>query len=407
MATNTFVTISMVTQRALVVLENSLTFAKNVNRGYDDRFAVDGGKIGDTLNIRKPARFLGREGATLAPEDYTETTTPLVISTQYGVDLSMSCVNKTLDFDDLSRRFIEPAVSRIANKIDQDGMELYKKVWQAVGTPGTVPATTAAMGIYLDAGVKLNNSAAPTEPMWNNVINPRMQASAVAAFSNLFQSSAQLKTQYEKGSMGLALGFDWYMDQNTAVHTVGLQGGSGTMTGSTTTGATQVVTGGWTNTITGLLVEGDIITIDDVYGLNPQSYNSTGELMQFVVTANVNSTGGGAATIPISPAIVSTGAFKNVSALPLANAGITVLGASGVTSPQGLAFHRDAFTLGMADLVKPPEGTLSYQVSSKKLGLSIRAIEAYDVFNDKVVTRLDVLYGWAAQRPELACRICS
>ena len=60
---NTLLTISMITKESLRVLKNNLAFARGVNREYDDKFAIEGAKIGDTLNIRKPARYVGRSGS--------------------------------------------------------------------------------------------------------------------------------------------------------------------------------------------------------------------------------------------------------------------------------------------------------------------------------------------------------
>jgi len=404
MTTNTLLTISMITRRALMVLENQLTFTKQVNRQYDDSYAQSGAKIGDTLNIRKPARYIGRSGTTLTTEDYTETSTPLVLDTQFGVDLEFTSKDMTLSIDDFSERVLEPAIATIANKIDYDGMQLYKYIYNSVGSPGTIPT---ALSTYLDAGAFLDEEAAPKSPTRNCIINPRMQASIVDNLKGLFQSSTEIANQYETGNMGMTAGFKWSMDQNTATHTVGPLGGTPAMNGATTTGATTLVTDGWTAAAAARLKTGDVITIDGVYAVNPQSRVTTGQLRRFVVTANVSSDGGGNATIPVSPAIISSGAFQTVNALPANNALINVVGAANAVSPQGLAFHRDAFVLGCADLVLPRGVHMADRVSSKKLGLSMRAVQAYDITEDRFPLRLDVLYGWKCVRPELACRIAS
>jgi len=43
---NNLLTISKITNEALMVLENELTFTSEVDRNYDDQFAVVGAKIG-------------------------------------------------------------------------------------------------------------------------------------------------------------------------------------------------------------------------------------------------------------------------------------------------------------------------------------------------------------------------
>ena len=205
--------------------------------------------------------------------------------------------------------------------------------------------------------------------------------------------------------MGTAVGFEWYMDQNVNTHTVGPLGGTPLVNGSTATGATTLVTDGWTASAAARLKKGDIFTIAGVNHVNPQSRQSTGTLQQFVVTADVSSDGSGNLTAAISPAIKTTTAFQTVDALPADNAAITVLGAASTQSPTGLAHHKDAFTLAMADLPLPKGTDMAARVSDDQLGMSIRLVRDYDITNDKFPCRLDVLYGWATLRPELACRI--
>lgn len=400
---NAFLTISMITNEALRVLVNNLVFAKKVNRQYDSRYGVEGAKIGTTLNVRKPPRYVGRTGTAISVEDVTETQVAVALTTQFGVDINFTTADLLLSMDDFSNRYIKPAVATIANKIDYDGLQLYKTVANSVGTPGTVPTT---LGTYLDAGVKLDNNATPMDGERSLVFNPRMQATLVDNLKGLFQSSNQIKQQYEKGEMGTAAGFNFYMDQNTAVHTTGPLGGTPLVNGGSQTG-TSLVTDGWTAAAASRLVQGDVFTIAGVYGVNPQNLQSTGELQQFVVTAAVSSDGSGNATIPIFPAITTSGAFKTVTGSPADNAAITVVGAASTATPQGLAFHKDAFTLVTADLPLPRGVDMAARVSDAQTGLSVRMVRAYDITTDKLPCRLDVLYGWKELYPENACRIQS
>jgi hypothetical protein len=400
---NTLLTMSMITNEALRVLVNSLTFTKRVNRQYDSRFGVEGAKIGTTLNVRKPPRYVGRTGQAISIEDATETQVPVALTTQFGVDMSFSSADLALSIDDFSGRFIKPAIATVANKIDFDGMQLYKTVSNSVGTPGTVPN---AFLTYLQAGVLLDNNATPMDGERSIVINPLMQATIVDALKGLFQSSNQIKQQYEKGEMGTSAGFNWYMDQNTAVHTVGPLGGTPLVNGAAQTGS-SLVTDGWAALAAARLKQGDVFTIANVFGVNPQNRQSTGALQQFVVTADVSSDGSGNATIPIFPAITLTGAFQTVNALPADNAALTIVGAAAANTPQGMAFHKDAFTLACADLPLPRGVDMAARVSDQQTGLSIRMIRDYNISTDQFPCRLDILYGWKELYPQLACRIQS
>lgn len=399
---NSILTISMITRESLRVLENNLTFAKGVNREYDDAFAVKGAKIGDTLNIRKPARYVGRSGQTLSIENQTESSVPLQLATQFGVDVQFTSAELALSLDDFSKRILQPALATIANKIDRDGLALYKDVFNAVGSPGTTPSTLRA---FLDAGAKMDYEGTPRDGMRSLAIDPVCQASMVDNLKGLFQSSNQIKDQYEEGTMGLAGGFKWSMDQNVVAHTVGPQGGSPVVDATGSISGSSLATKSWTASAGARLKKGDVFTIGSVNAVNPQTRASTGQLRQFVVTADFNSDSSGKGAVSIYPSIVTSGQLQTVDAAPTDGATITVLGSASTISPANLAYHRDAFALGCADLPLPGGVDMASRVSDKQLGMSVRMVRAYDINNDRFPCRLDVLYGWKTIYPELACRI--
>jgi len=254
------------------------------------------------------------------------------------------------------------------------------------------------------AGVKLDDNSTPMDGERSCIVNPLMQATIVDALKGLFQSSTEIKAQYEKGMMGTAAGFDWYMDQNVGVATIGPQGGTPLVNGASQSGSSLIVDG-FTAAAASRLVKGDVFTIAGVFGVNPQNRQSTGALQQFVVTAAVSSDAAGNATIPIFPAITLTGAFQTVTALPADNAALTVVGAANTVSPQGMAFHKDAFTFVSADLQLPRGVDMAARVSDPETGLSVRMVRQYVIATDQFPCRLDILYGWKELYPENACRI--
>lgn len=402
-ADNTLLTISMITREALRILENNLAFTKRVNRQYDDKFAIEGAKIGYVVNARKPVRYIVATGQALALQDATETQVPVSLTTQDHVDFQFSSADLKLSIDDFGDRFINPAVSALANKIDYNGLQLYKQVYNSVqGGPPVI--TPTALLTYLMAGVALDNNAAPMDEQRHLVITPKMQAVIVDALKGLFQQSTQIAQQYMKGQMGTAAGFQWAMDQNCPTHVVGAYSGSPIVSGAGQTGASLLTTG-WGSGVT-FLKKGDVFTLAGVFSVNPQSRQSTGDLQTFVVTADIADTAG-AITIPISPAIIISGAFQTVSNSPAASTPVVLFGTTGLSSPQGIAFHRDAFTLVTADLPVPKGTDMASRVSDKQLGISLRIVRDYDITTDQFPCRIDVLYGWATLRPELACRVWS
>lgn len=405
---NTYLTIGMVTREALRVLVNNLSAAKHVNREYDSKFGVEGAKIGTVLNIRRPPRYLTALGQALQIEDATETSVPLILNTQRHLGLAFTSQDLALSIDDFSKRFIRPGLATLANFVDFDLLGLYLFVFNEIGTPGTIPNTTLT---YLQAQQRLDEMSAPFEDR-KLIMSPAMNAVIVDAVKGIFNPQRTISDIVEKGMIAEDfLRADWYIDQNTRVQTVGTYAGSTpVVNGAGQTGA-SIVTSGWAAT-TQVLNQGDIISFAGVFAVNAQNRQATQSLAQWVVTANVISNGGGAATIPIAGpsgnGLITAGPFMNASASPANNAAITVQGASG-TGPtaRGLLFHPDAFALAMADLVLPGGVDIAERASSKELAASIRLVRAYDINQDRFPFRADILYGVAPLYPELAVRLAS
>lgn len=405
---NTYLTIGMVVREALRVLVNNLAAAKQVNREYDDKFGIEGAKIGTVLNIRRPPRYLTALGQALQIEDATETSVPLVLNTQRHLGLAFSSQDLTLSIDDFSKRFVRPGIATLANFIDFDVLGQYVNFFNEIGTPGTIPNLALT---YLQVGQRLSDMACPFEDRVV-ILSTGMNAVIVDALKGLFQASDRIKEQYDKGEMGSGLGFDkWLIDQNTRVQTVGAYAGGTPVVSGAGQNGSSINTSGWPNS-TAILNQGDIIRFAGVFGVNPQNRQAYGALADWVVTQPVVSGGGGLATIPISGpsgnGLITAGPFQNASASPANSAAVTVSGASGTgPTPRGLAFHPDAMTLGMADLVLPGGVDIAERASSKELGASLRLIRAYDINQDRFPFRADVLYGIATLYPELGVRIAS
>ena len=407
---NTFLTNAVITYEALDVLENTYNAMARVNSEYSDQFRFGGAVLGQTLSIRKPPRFIGRLGQAVQIEGVTETYVPLTLSYQRGVDIQVSSQDLVLSIDDYRKRILMPEIVRLSNLIDQDVCGLAQGLNQFVGVPGTTPT---ALSTYLAAKTKLDNLAAPMDGDRCMFLNPAGESSIVDNLKGLFQASSEIAEQYRSGMMGRSIGFDWYMDQNIYVHTVGTLGGTPTVTTAPANGATSIVTGSWTSTT---LNAGDVIsfvsTTTPVNSVNPQSYQSTGQAAQFVVTATVSDTGG-AITIPVSPAFISSGQLQNITNAPASSTPVYVFDTpaasfasiSAKQSPQNLAVHKDFGTLAMVDMPLPGGTDKAYRAASRKSGKSIRVIRDYVATTDQWIQRLDVLYGVAVLRQELGVRV--
>lgn len=395
---NTLLNVDQITLEALMILKNELGFTRNIDRQHDSDFRKVN-KIGDSIRIRKPVRYTVSSGQAIDIQGSTETQVTLTLDQQKHVAMEFSSKELLLEVSQFSRQFIAPAVVELANQIDFDGTQLYQQVYNAVGNPGTVPTTAL---LYLQAGQKLDEFSTPRNKRCV-IVTPAMDVNAVDALKGLFHSGPELARQYKKGYMRSALGFEWYMDQNVRSHTAGTYSGTTLTDGANQTG-NSLVSNGWASGASNLVV-GDIITIADVLAVNPKNRQSTGVEQQFVVTSPISDTAG-AMTISIEPAMTLSGPYQTVNALCANDAAITVRsGATGATSRQGLAFHKDAFTLGMGILESPNGVDFASVKYDPDLGLAIRCVRQYDIRTDQYPCRLDVLYGWLAQRPELAVRI--
>ena len=413
---NTLLTISKITNEALMVLENELTFTSEVNREYDDQFAVAGAKIGSTVNVRKPARFIGTSGPALSVEDFNETSIPVTLNTQFHVDTQFSTADLALSLDMFSDRVIKPGVAAIANKIDRDGLVLAKNnIANIVGTAGVPPTSLLT---YLTGQAYLDSEGAPRDGRRACIVEPFTSATIVDSLKGLFMPSQKISDQYEKGMMGTdSAGMRWKMDQNVVSQTFGSYA---TATLSTNTATfTGSLTSGWasSSTITisaataaAPIQQGDVITIANVYAVNPQNRQpyGTNRLRNFVVTSAVTISSGGSASVTVSPAIITAGQFQNVYvSATSSSAVVTPFNNTGTVSPQNIILHRNAETLACADLELPQGVVFAGRASDKELGLSIRVVRQYTINNDSVPCRLDVLYGWAMLYPELGCRVAA
>ena len=397
---NSLLTIDMITRKALEILENNLVITRTVNRQYDDSFAVDGAKIGSTLRIRLPDRALVTDGAALQVQDDNEQFTTLTVSSQKHIGVNFTSAELTMQLDDFAERVLKPRISQLASSIDADVANSYKSIFQSVGTPGTTPATSL---VLLQAQQKLNESAAVMSPRYATV-NPAANAGLVEGLKGLFNPVNTISRQFKNGLMGEGvLGLEEInMSQSIKQHTTGSRTGAHTVTTTVSTQgqATINITGTGSQTI----AAGDVFTIASVFAVNPQTRESTGSLQQFVVTEANTASGGAYTSVKISPAIyTSTNALATVDSFPQSSAVVTFLGSASTQYPQNLVYHKDAISFATADLLLPQGVDMaSRQVHN---GISLRVVRQYDINNDRMPCRIDVLYGFNAIRPPMAVRL--
>lgn len=413
MATNSILTPTIITREALRLLHQKCNFIGAVNRQYDDRFAQTGAKIGQTLNVRMPSKYTVRTGATYSAQGHVERSTPLSVSSQYGVDVSFTTVDRTMNLDDFSDRILEPAMAQLAAKIESDCMaDAYKLVNNYTN------ATTNSLMTYKyfqQGGAKLTNNLAPLSNRYT-IMHPDSKVEFMDATKSLFHASSNLEKQYRDGMLLKTGGFDIFENTLTPKHTTGSLAGSpltkgaalGTSaTANTWASQTALSVDGATSGTT--LTAGDIITISGVYDCHPETKVTTGKLKSFVVqTAVTLTTAATAYTVTVKPALIygSGNAYQNCSLSGVSdtdNNTITLIGAVSSAFGQDLQFHKDAFVFATADLEDVSKyGAWGARESMD--GISMRIAQQYAISSDTVPCRIDILFGFGGLYPELANR---
>ncbi len=398
---NTLLTPTAVTRKALMILHQKLNFVGTINRQYDDSFAQSGAKIGDSLKIRLPNQYTVRTGRPISVQDTAESSVTLQVATQKGVDMAFTSVDLTLSLDDFAERILEPAMSVLAANIESDAMSMYKDVWNEVSDVGAA----ITLADVLNVAKKLTDDLSPVSNRCFNM-NTQDNVDLVDALKGLFNDPAKISEHYREGMVANDfIGFQKvYQNTMWPLHTTGTDDGTGDyLTNSATaqTGASITV-----DTGAGTFKKGDIITIDGVNRVHPETKVDTGKLQRFVITEDAAAS---ATTLKISPSIVASGAKQNVTNGAADDKAIfkresddsTAIG-NAADYNISLGYHKDAFAFATADLVMPKG--VDFAAREVYDGISLRIVRDYDINNDNLPCRIDVLYGYKSIRPELACR---
>lgn len=395
-----------------LLFKNNTILASKVNRQFDKEFVASSGKIGYTLRVRQPNKFSVRTGATFSATDIADPTTLITVQGQKHVDFLLSYADLTMNTEDLTKRYVMPAMQTLAAQADLEGFLLYQKIANLVGTPGTAPTNSNAASILMNANAKITNQSAPTNDR-HLIVSPNLQVGLIDGMKGLFNNQSILGKQFKNGAFAEGiLGYDDIsMAQSVATHTVGALGGTpqvnnaqGAASGAAYQTGTLSVKGA-SNSVTGWAKAGDVVTIDGVYDVNPLTKATLSNLKQFVVTEDADSSGAGIVALSIAPAIVYGGPYQTCSAQAANSAAITIsTGTAALKSEQALAFHGDALTFVMADLDMPTSGVIAASRMSVD-DYSFRMIAYYNGDEDQFRVRIDGLWGWAALRPEWATRV--
>lgn len=385
-----------IAKKCLAIIKNNPGMIPTVNRDYEQEFGTAGGyDSGSQILIKKPPRYSVRAGRVATPQDTVVQTVPLNV-TQWGVDLWKTRLEGTLNENALDKR-LEAASAALVTEIDRQGFEMAKfSAFNVLNPAGVAPNTQAlAVAAATDVGARLSDLGAPIDNMRYFAANPRTNGYLIAGMSGMFNAVSTISGQFNTGQMKNALGFDFVMSQNVSTHTNGAATATN-INGANQTGSALTVVA----VAAGTLTKGTRITLPGVFAVNPQTRQTTGQLANFIVTADALA---GVTTINISPAIVTSGNFQNVTASPTTAAPYVIQGAASTTYGVNVAYHQDAFTLAMLPMETPPAGSGATSSQVTEDGVTIKVTQYWDGKEDVSNLRLDALFGFAPTYPELAC----
>ncbi|MEY4760398.1 MAG: hypothetical protein RLZZ200_254 [Pseudomonadota bacterium] len=415
---NTVVTIDMLAKEALRLAHEKATFIGTVNRSYDDSFARTGAKIGSTLRVRDPNQYVRRQGSRIMDvQDQAETTQTVTVATQDGVDMRFNSAELALSIDELSDRYIKPAMSVLMSGIDGDCITTAtKETYNTAGTAGTVVGAvtsgfsdTSALGY---ARAKLNQCLAPKDGSRVLQMDSLTMASVSNGIKGLFHPSSQIETAFREGYIAHTAMADLYENERTWT----VANGDDVAGEIDESAATNFVEGATTLHIDGLgtgsLTKGQVFTIEGIYQCHPETKQAYSHLQQFVVAADVT-IGSNEADVTFTPAIYTTGAKQNVctstgAKLTWTYTGqdgkdVTFWGSTSTSYRQNLMYHKEAYAFVTADL--PIMDDAAKCVRQTQDGIALRVWQASYIRNDELLMRIDILYGFKTLRPAWGCRV--
>lgn len=344
-------------------LRSSLSVVKNMTRSIDKEFAKGEYKVGDTIQVRKPYRFIGGDGVGWDPEPLIDQVTNVTVNNVPHVHFQWDSINKTLALREAMKHYTRPTSIALSSKMNANGATwAANNALNAVGTPGTVPTDETS---YLTASDILVELGLPPNEETTLIIDRKMSSAFISGTKTLFNPAGVIGTSWKEGSIDKSqqLGTRIIIDQTINRRT------NGTFSGTILVNGAQQAEGGNNATmtltitgITGTLQPGDRFTIGSassatvggVNSVHPQTRVTTGRQQMFTVqqVSAANPT-----TIVVAPAITPSGQYQNVDSGAVDQAIMTFMGTTGLTNiRQGLLMHENAFCFISVPIHEPEAG---------------------------------------------------
>lgn len=405
---NTVITPTWVSKDTAMFWKLYIRLIAQANKGYGKEWQnlPEGAKIGYTVQQRVPTAPTVSEGQALQLQPYINQTVPISLTHQLQVACGWSTADDTVAIEEVQDRWTRPAGKALGAKCDVlFGQEVYKSVYMTIGTPGTAITDNVT---YTDGVAKLSNVSVDGLCA---VLDPKAMSKIVAANLGIFNLPGDTKHWKAGQFSGENFGIDeWYQDPFMPTHTTGTFTSSTPVVSAANQTGSTITTSGWG---TYALKAGDTFKLAGVNAVNPVSKSDTGDLQEFVLTADLS--GSSTATLAFSPSIITSGPLQTVTASPGNNAVITYTGATGTVnatlaataSRQSLIFNGSAFAFVNAPLARKLAGAETGQIRDAEAKVSMRYVEQYNIQTDQEPRRIDMLVGNAAVQAYYAMRAWS
>lgn len=394
---NDLKTNDMIGKHALMEAANNLVGARTCRRQYEKDFT---NRSGNTIRVLKPTRFIPQDGPTISDvQAIDQRTDDFAILNYKVVPVALTDENQMLQLDSFLETVIAPAGRTLGNAVDVTFYEEAKAVYNYVGTAGTAPNSFAAVNA---SNTKLNLQGVPIADRMG-LFNVADGAAIQEGLSTQFNYSAMNERILDTAKLGRLANIDMYQAQNVAAQVTAsgaITAGTVTLSASAVSGATTLAMTGLTASIT--IYKGAVFQIAGVGSINPESRVPTGQIMNFVVSADTVVSGGGTVTLPIQPSIVYDGGpYVNVTSLPASGAVVTFQASHNLN----IVYHPEAFTLAMMQLPTNNNGCYQKVFTDKDSGISIRMTRQFQINTANEIIRFDCNYGVKCVYPEFATRL--
>lgn len=355
-------TVKQIAREALPRLIDNLVFPNLV---YKETIPGNAAKKGDVVSVRCPVRLEANDfdsSAGISAQNLDNDTIDVKLDHIATVDLQLGAIEAACDFDSVTRQFIEPAAAALAEKINAEGLGLYRDIPYIAGTAGTTPS---GLDDIAQASYMLDVQKVPFGSrcaVWSPLATSKLKQVPAIVNAEKCGSTSALRT----GAIGRVFGIDNYMSQAVAEHTPAYTG-TLTLSEAVTDAAEVTFTA---SVASGKLQHGDILRIDG---------------KPYVVKADVT----------VAASTVKVPLYPNVTAAKTASVELIA------AHTANLVFHPNAFAF-ISRPLQTPAGVESYVTSYN--GISLRVVRGYDIRYKREILSMDVLYTFQTLYPELAVR---